>query len=77
LTKLLLSENQITSLPESIGNLTNLEELDLSGNELSVLPETIFNLNNLTKLSLSNNAFPIDFIFIVKEKMPNTFVDLS
>ena len=37
-TKLNLSDNQLTSLPPEITNLTNLTNLDLSGNQLTSLP---------------------------------------
>nr|MDO8083447.1 leucine-rich repeat domain-containing protein [Candidatus Sigynarchaeum springense] len=53
--KLGLHEQGLTSLPESIGNLVNLEKLYLSGNQLSSLPESIGQLKSLTWLSLSNN----------------------
>ncbi|NCA28483.1 MAG: leucine-rich repeat domain-containing protein [Proteobacteria bacterium] len=54
-TELDLSDNQITSLPETIGNLTSLQELYLSENQLTSLPETIGNLNSLQILNLSDN----------------------
>jgi hypothetical protein len=53
-TELRLS-NQLTELPESIGNLTNLEELNLSNNQLTALPESIGNLTNLRTLNLGFN----------------------
>jgi len=47
-----LLENNLTSIPSSIGNLTNLETLILGKNSLSSLPEEIGNLTNLEELSL-------------------------
>lgn len=44
-------------LPESIGNLLELEVLNLSCNELSSLPENMKNLKNLKVLDLSWNNF--------------------
>ena len=48
-------DDKIPFLPESIGNLSNLTDLDLSNNRQSILPESIGNLSNLTDLDLSNN----------------------
>jgi hypothetical protein len=52
---LLLSQNQLASLPEEIGHLSNLEILSLSGNRLSSLPSTIGRLTNLKELYLNEN----------------------
>ncbi|HAS44982.1 MAG TPA: hypothetical protein DCS93_31160 [Microscillaceae bacterium] len=42
-------------LPDTMGDLTNLQELMLDSNGLTELPETIGNLKNLKILSLKNN----------------------
>ena len=47
LKELDLRNNQLTELPESIKELTNLTGLDLSNNKLTKLPESI---KELTKL---------------------------
>jgi leucine-rich repeat protein SHOC2 len=47
--------NNLTSLPESIGNLRNLSKLVLNNNQLTSLPESISNLTNLSELVLNNN----------------------
>lgn len=52
---LVLPYNQITELPESIGQLSHLQELDLYDNQLKVLPESITQLTQLQELVLSNN----------------------
>ena len=39
--------NQLKELPESIGNLSNLQKLDIRYNQLKELPESIGNLSNL------------------------------
>ena len=55
ITELDLGENELTSLPESITNLTQLESLYLYDNKLTSLPESIGNLTLLQNLSLSSN----------------------
>ncbi len=50
-----LHENQLITLPESIGNLTHLTTLLLSFNQLTTLPESFTNLTNLTELYLCSN----------------------
>jgi len=57
--KLNLQENDLKSLPESIGQLTNLKEMWLLGNSLTDLPESFGQLTKLTKLDLRNNKFTI------------------
>jgi Leucine-rich repeat (LRR) protein len=44
-------------LPDSIGNLINLQVLNLANNNLESLPDSIGNLINLQYLYLSNNKF--------------------
>ena len=46
LTKLILYDNQLTKLPESISKLTNLTELSLLDTNLTELPESIGNLTD-------------------------------
>ncbi|MDF5712105.1 MAG: leucine-rich repeat domain-containing protein, partial [Nostoc sp. S4] len=48
-------ENQITKIPESIGQLSNLTELVLHKNQISEIPESIGQLSNLSKLYLYEN----------------------
>jgi leucine-rich repeat protein SHOC2 len=50
-----LGNNQITNLPDFIGNLSNLVELELSNNKLTSLPASIGNASNLTYLNLNGN----------------------
>ena len=50
-----LDDNQLTSLPPEIGQLTQLTGLDLANNQLSSLPPEIGQLTQLTKLYLPGN----------------------
>ncbi|WP_173647339.1 leucine-rich repeat domain-containing protein, partial [Leptospira interrogans] len=47
--------NQLTTLPEGIGQLKNLQTLDLDSNQLTTLPQEIGQLQNLQELFLNNN----------------------
>ena len=42
-----LHQNELKSLPDSIGALVSLEELDLSQNKLKVVPSTLGKLSHL------------------------------
>ena len=53
--KLDLSDLKLSTLPEAIGQLSQLQELYLSGNQLSTLPEAIGQLSQLQELDLSGN----------------------
>ncbi|MFX1311763.1 MAG: leucine-rich repeat domain-containing protein [Promethearchaeota archaeon] len=55
ITALSLGFNQLTYLPEKIGQLTSLEILDLFHTSISSLPETIGQLTSLQVLCLSRN----------------------
>jgi internalin A len=50
-----LSGLKLSTLPEAIGQLSQLLKLDLSGNQLSWLPEVIGQLSRLQVLDLSHN----------------------
>lgn len=49
-------KNQLKDLPQSIGELAVLQDLDLSENALEFLPEEVGNLHNCTELDLSGNC---------------------
>ena len=55
LRELILYDNQLTALPESIGALVGLEKLWLGGNQLTALPESIGALVGLKVLNLRGN----------------------
>ena len=46
---------EVSTLPESIGDLKSLKTLNLYGNQLSTLPESIGGLKSLTYLNLKSN----------------------
>ncbi|MBC8310672.1 MAG: hypothetical protein H8E72_00035 [Candidatus Marinimicrobia bacterium] len=55
---------QLTQLPEDIGQLANLKQLYLEWNTLTNLPSSFSQLSNLENLAVSNNwltALPSDF----------------
>src|SRR5690606_16557512 len=54
-----LDDNNLNTLPESIGNLKALKEIKLYNNNLNTLPESIGNLKALKKLDISNNNLSI------------------
>ncbi|MDS9398975.1 leucine-rich repeat domain-containing protein [Aphanizomenon flos-aquae NRERC-008] len=54
-TELDLSNNQISSLPPEIVQLTNLQSLDISFNQISSLPPEIGQLTNLQFLDIGGN----------------------
>ncbi|TKC46824.1 hypothetical protein EI555_002922 [Monodon monoceros] len=58
LTTLKVDDNQLTMLPNTIGNLSLLEEFDCSCNELESLPSTIGYLHSLRTLAVDENFLP-------------------
>ena len=50
-----LSNDNLTNLPDNIGNLNSLKELDLKNNSIVILPESIPSMDNLLTLRLYNN----------------------
>lgn len=52
---LLVSNNRLVSLPEELGRMENLTELDASCNQITHLPARMSDLKNLRSLSLRNN----------------------
>jgi leucine-rich repeat protein SHOC2 len=55
ITHLNLPKYRLSSLPESIGELTNLRTLNLRKNSINNLPESLGRLTNLQELNLADN----------------------
>lgn len=55
INELVLNDNKLSSLPDSIKEFKQLTTLSLNNNKLQCLPESIVNLKSLEKLLLSNN----------------------
>lgn len=51
------SDNKLTYVPDSVGNLINLSILNLKSNNLTELPETMVNLKGLQVADLTGNNF--------------------
>ena len=52
---LILTDNQLTTLPKAIGNLTKLQKFMLAGNQLHTLPHELANCQNLELIRLAAN----------------------
>ena len=71
-----LSRNQLTALPESLGQLTQLQSLDLGGNQLVALPDWLGQLTQLEDLNPSGNqltALPESLAELAKLRRLNLF----
>ncbi|KAG9441641.1 hypothetical protein H6P81_017495 [Aristolochia fimbriata] len=77
--RVILLRNQIQGeIPEYIGNLTSLVELDLSDNQISgSIPESISGLKNLQRLYLSGNNINGGFIDQLCSLRGLEYLDLS
>lgn len=61
---LIVTDNRLQHLPDSIGKYTRLQKLMLAGNQLNALPDTFVNLTNLQLLRMASNNF-LDFPDVV------------
>lgn len=52
---LILTDNQLTELPDSLGNHAQLQKLMLAGNQLTTLPDSLKNCSQLKLVRLSAN----------------------
>jgi hypothetical protein len=55
---LILTDNELEVLPDSLGDLTLLQKCMLSGNKLTSLPQSIKNCHNLELLRIAVNKLP-------------------
>ncbi|MBD3228821.1 MAG: hypothetical protein GF329_11600 [Candidatus Lokiarchaeota archaeon] len=74
--KLDLDSNQLTTLPEPILELKNLQELHLSGNGLRTPSESLFELSDLKTILVSGNPLEKNAKKILKE-LENRGVSVS
>ena len=54
---LILTDNQISQLPDELGERPLLQKLMLAGNHLAQLPESLANCHNLELLRIASNRF--------------------
>ena len=54
---LILTDNQISRLPDELGQRPLLQKLMLAGNQLAQLPESLANCHNLELLRIASNRF--------------------
>ncbi len=55
---LILTDNQLETLPVEIGQCTRMQKLMLAGNKLQALPETLANCSRLELLRIAANQLP-------------------
>ena len=77
LKKLIINQNYISNISESINNLKKLEYLDMWSNELSVIPESIKELTELKELDLRVIMFSKKEQERIQKLLPNTKVYFS
>ncbi|PCJ25840.1 MAG: hypothetical protein COA97_07105 [Flavobacteriales bacterium] len=76
LTTLILRNNNLTSIPPSIGKMTKLKKLVLTNNKLTNLPDEIGQLTNLKNLVLKGNNIPTKEINRIQSMLPNCKIKL-
>ncbi len=74
LKSLILSHNQLTELPDSIGKFEQLESLGLANNKLVALPKSIGRLKKLISLDLDGNQMSPHAREDIEKALPNTII---
>ena len=69
-----LSNNNLTSIPDSIGKLSQLKILNLSHNNLTNIPDSIGNLSGLKELYLGYNNLSKQEQEKIKKLLPSTTI---
>jgi internalin A len=69
-----LSENNISQVPNEIGNISNLYFLHLQGNKLTLLPETLSNLKKLRYVDMRLMVISSPDKLKFSKMLPNTFI---
>jgi hypothetical protein len=67
-----LSGRELVTLPDSIGQLTDLRILDLSDNEFSGLPESIGSLPSLQEVNLVGNDLSVSQATRIQARVPDS-----
>lgn len=69
------SENQLTSIPSSIGTIESLLYADFANNQITDIPESITNLQDLKWLNLEGNPLDEADIIELRDEMPSTIIN--
>jgi Leucine-rich repeat (LRR) protein len=75
-----IEHSEIETIPDEIGELTNLKELHFRYcSELTKIPKSVKNCKNLSKVSLYSMRDPFDFDYSIKslQGLDLTYLDLS
>ncbi len=69
INSLTIRDCELTHLPEELGLLSSLKEMNLANNNLSALPASFVSLINLKRLNLDQNSFSLFPSVITSMKM--------
>ena len=81
LNHLILRDNKLRNIPETIRLLENLETLELGNCQISSLPDSLSNLKNLKKLTIERNfqlkSIPKVLLQLAKDNTSQKYIDNS